>query len=76
MTDSNHVVIVDGGFAGLGCARKLAKRDDIQVTLASGPTVVRCWTHRGWTGKGNHPFRMMRSHHGVVKLRGWSSVAG
>jgi NADH:ubiquinone reductase (H+-translocating) len=33
MTDSNHVVIVGGGFAGLGCARRLAKRDDIQVTL-------------------------------------------
>jgi hypothetical protein len=24
----------------------------------------------------NHPFRVMRSHHGVVKLRGWNSVAG
>jgi NADH dehydrogenase len=33
MTDSKHVVIVGGGFAGLGCARKLAKRDDIRVTL-------------------------------------------
>jgi NADH dehydrogenase len=28
-----HVVIVGGGFAGLGCARKLAKRDDVRVTL-------------------------------------------
>lgn len=33
MTDSKHVVIVGGGFAGLGCARKLAKRDDVRVTL-------------------------------------------
>jgi NADH dehydrogenase len=28
-----HVVIVGGGFAGLACARKLAKSDDVQVTL-------------------------------------------
>jgi NADH dehydrogenase len=33
MTDAKHVVIVGGGFAGLGCARKLAKRSDIRVTL-------------------------------------------
>jgi NADH dehydrogenase len=31
---SKHgVVIVGGGFAGLGCAQKLAERDDIHVTL-------------------------------------------
>jgi NADH dehydrogenase len=28
-----HVVIVGGGFAGLGCARRLADHDDVQVTL-------------------------------------------
>jgi len=28
-----HIVIVGGGFAGLGCARKLAKSDDVRVTL-------------------------------------------
>jgi NADH:quinone reductase (non-electrogenic) len=28
-----HVVIVGGGFAGLGCARALADHDDIRVTL-------------------------------------------
>jgi NADH dehydrogenase len=28
-----HVVIVGGGFAGLNCARKLASRPDIQITL-------------------------------------------
>ena len=28
-----HVVIVGGGFAGLGCARKLARRGDVRVTL-------------------------------------------
>jgi NADH dehydrogenase len=33
MTDAPHVVIVGGGFAGLGCARRLAKRADIRVTL-------------------------------------------
>jgi NADH dehydrogenase len=33
MTDASHVVIVGGGFAGLGCARKLAGRDDVRVTL-------------------------------------------
>jgi NADH dehydrogenase len=34
-TDSKrkHVVIVGGGFAGLGCARELAKSDDVRVTL-------------------------------------------
>jgi glycine/D-amino acid oxidase-like deaminating enzyme len=28
-----HVVIVGGGFAGLACARKLAKSGDVRVTL-------------------------------------------
>src|SRR5262245_46859152 len=28
-----HVVIVGGGFAGLACARKLAKSDEVRVTL-------------------------------------------
>jgi len=32
-TSRKHVVIVGGGFAGLGCARKLAKSDDVRVTL-------------------------------------------
>src|ERR1700684_618392 len=30
---STHVVIVGGGFAGLGCARKLAGEDGVRVTL-------------------------------------------
>src|SRR3954471_21557768 len=33
MPDPRHVVIVGGGFAGLGAARKLAGRDDVRVTL-------------------------------------------
>jgi NADH dehydrogenase len=33
VTGTKHVVIVGGGFAGMGCARKLAKRPDIHVTL-------------------------------------------
>ena len=28
-----HVVVVGGGFAGVGCARALAKHDDVRVTL-------------------------------------------
>ena len=28
-----HVVIVGGGFAGLGCAQRLADQDDVRVTL-------------------------------------------
>jgi NADH:quinone reductase (non-electrogenic) len=28
-----HVVIVGGGFAGVGCARRLAGRNDVRVTL-------------------------------------------
>ena len=28
-----HVVIVGGGFAGLGCARRLAKDDHVRITL-------------------------------------------
>jgi NADH:quinone reductase (non-electrogenic) len=36
MTEGNgrkHVVVVGGGFAGVGCVRKLAKQDDVRVTL-------------------------------------------
>src|SRR6516165_431194 len=35
MSDSgkHHVVIVGGGFAGLGCARQLADHDDVEITL-------------------------------------------
>jgi NADH dehydrogenase len=28
-----HVIVVGGGFAGVGCVRRLAKHDDVQVTL-------------------------------------------
>jgi NADH dehydrogenase len=28
-----HVVIVGGGFAGLGCAQRLAEHDDVRITL-------------------------------------------
>ena len=31
--DGRHVVIVGGGFAGLGCARKLASHADVRITL-------------------------------------------
>jgi NADH:ubiquinone reductase (H+-translocating) len=30
---THNVVIVGGGFAGLGCAQKLAEHDDVRVTL-------------------------------------------
>src|SRR6478735_7141813 len=32
-TSETHVVIVGGGFAGLGCARALAGKDNVRVTL-------------------------------------------
>jgi NADH:ubiquinone reductase (H+-translocating) len=32
-SEQRHVVIVGGGFAGLGCAQRLAKHDDVHVTL-------------------------------------------
>jgi NADH dehydrogenase len=31
--DKRHVVIIGGGFAGLGCAQRLAGRDGVHVTL-------------------------------------------
>ena len=33
MPDEHHVVVVGGGFAGVGCARRLAGRDGVRVTL-------------------------------------------
>jgi NADH dehydrogenase len=32
-TDKRHVVIIGGGFAGLGCAQRLADHEDVAVTL-------------------------------------------
>lgn len=32
-TDRKHVIIVGGGFAGLGCARELAREADVRITL-------------------------------------------
>jgi NADH:ubiquinone reductase (H+-translocating) len=31
--DTLHVIVVGGGFAGVGCARRLAEHDDVNVTL-------------------------------------------
>ena len=31
--EQRHVVVVGGGFAGVGCVRRLAGRDDVRVTL-------------------------------------------
>jgi NADH dehydrogenase len=31
--DPLHVIVVGGGFAGVGCVRQLAKHDDVRVTL-------------------------------------------
>ena len=31
--DRKHVVIIGGGFAGLGCAERLSKHDEVDVTL-------------------------------------------
>ena len=31
--DPRHVIVVGGGFAGIGCARRLAKHDGVRVTL-------------------------------------------
>ena len=33
MPPEHHVIIVGGGFAGVGCARRLAKHRDVRVTL-------------------------------------------
>ena len=32
-SSKHHVVIVGGGFAGLGCAQQLADHDDVEITL-------------------------------------------
>jgi NADH dehydrogenase len=33
MPPEHHVIVVGGGFAGVGCARRLAKHRDVRVTL-------------------------------------------
>src|SRR3954468_3226232 len=33
MPPEHHVIVVGGGFAGVGCARRLAKHRDVHVTL-------------------------------------------
>ncbi len=32
-TTTHHVVIIGGGFAGLGCAQRLSEHDDVAVTI-------------------------------------------
>ena len=32
-SEQRHVIVVGGGFGGVGCARRLAGRDDVRVTL-------------------------------------------
>jgi NADH dehydrogenase len=33
MSPERHIIIIGGGFAGVGCARSLAGQDDVHVTL-------------------------------------------
>jgi NADH:ubiquinone reductase (H+-translocating) len=33
MSPEHHVIVVGGGFAGVGCVRRLAKEDGVRVTL-------------------------------------------
>ena len=33
MSGRRHVIVVGGGFAGVGCARRLARDPDVRVTL-------------------------------------------
>ena len=33
MEPKKHIVVIGAGFAGLNCARKLAKHDDVRITL-------------------------------------------
>jgi NADH dehydrogenase len=33
MSAEHHVIVVGGGFAGVGCVRQLARHDDVRVTL-------------------------------------------
>jgi len=33
MSAEHNVVVVGGGFAGVGCVRRLARHDDVHVTL-------------------------------------------
>src|SRR3954447_14621768 len=33
MDDRLHVVVIGGGFAGVGCVKRLARQDDVRVTL-------------------------------------------
>ncbi len=33
MSDERHVIVVGGGFAGVGCVKRLAERDGVHVTL-------------------------------------------
>ena len=33
MPPEHHVIVVGGGFAGVGCARRLARHRDVRVTL-------------------------------------------
>ena len=62
-----RVVVVGGGFAGVACARALAKHDDVDVTLDRPATTTtsssRCstrWRRRCWR-PATSPIRFARS---------------
>ena len=78
-----HVLIVGGGFAGVGCARRLAKHDDVHVTLVDRnnyhqfqPLLYQVATCQLASSDIAHSLRkLFRDDRGVdVKLDGVASV--
>jgi NADH dehydrogenase len=74
--ESTRVLVIGGGFAGVGCARELAKHDDVAVTLVDRnnyhqfqPLLYQVATSMLGASDVAYPLRKVARHHGNFDVK-------